>query len=115
MHFLKKNVILIIPILLGIVLIGKISNWFLDFSDETNQFLNTAMFSLIGVAYLTFAWAFDKILSKIIFLLCGIYVITMNFIPDFGWWKTILGIICLVTPLIIRRFLLEEEQEDATP
>lgn len=105
MKFLREKVTMVFYFLLVFVLIGKVSSRFLDFSDETNQLLNTAMFSLIGLAYLAFSWAYDQILWRSIFLFCGVYVILMNFIPDFGWWKTIIGIICIVTPLIFRRFL----------
>lgn len=114
MKFFREKATLIYTIFLGVVLIGKVFGRFLDFSDETNQLLSTAMYCLIGIAYLTFAWAFDKVLMKTIFLFCGIYVILMNFIPDFGWLKTIIGMVCIVTPLIIRRFLPEEEQEVTT-
>ena len=114
MKVFREKSTLILSILVGIVLIGKVFGRFLDFSDETNQFLNTAMFSLIGVSYLTFAWAYEKTLLKAIFLICGIYVILMNFIPDFGWIKTVIGIVCVLTPLIIRRFSPEEKQEITT-
>jgi len=111
MKFLREKSTLIYTVLLGIVLIGKVFGRFLDFSDETNQLLNTVMFCLIGIAYLTFAWAYEKALLKTILLFCGIYVILMNFIPDFGWVKTIIGIVCIVTPMIIGRFIPEEKQE----
>ncbi len=111
MKVFREKSTLILSILVGIVLIGKVFGRFLDFSDETHQLLNTAMFSLIGVSYLTFAWAYEKPLLKAIFLICGIYVILMNFIPDFGWMKTIIGIVCILTPMIIGRFFPNEGQE----
>lgn len=97
-------------ILIGIVLIGKISNWFLDYSDETNQILNAAMFTLIGIAYLAGGFVWDKKLNNIIFLVCGIYLIAMNFIGDFGL-KSIIGIVCILTPMLIARFSPEETDE----
>ena len=97
-------------ILIGIVLIGKISNWFLDYSDETNQILNAAMFTLIGIAYLVGGFVWDKKLNNIIFLVCGIYLIAMNFIGDFGL-KSIIGIVCILTPMLIARFSPEETDE----
>ena len=111
MKFLKTRSFQIFRFLLILVLAGKISNWFLNYSDQTNQLLNTAMFSLIGLAYLAFSWAYDQILWRSIFLFCGVYVILMNFIPDFGWVKSIIGIICIITPFIIGRFLPDEGQE----
>ncbi len=107
-ELLKQNSIKIYNILVGIVFIGKISNWFLNYSDETNKILNTTMFCLIGISYLAFSWAFDKIVLKFVFAICGIYVILMNFIPDYSW-DSIIGIICILTPMIIGRFLPEEE------
>jgi len=110
MKFLKTKSILIFKILLIIVLAGKICNWFLNYSEELNQILNTAMFCLIGISYLAFFWAFEKIIIKAIFLICGIYLILMNFMPAFGW-SSILGIICIITPMILSRFYQEDELE----
>ena len=110
-QYFKNNSIQIYRILIGIVLIGKISNWFLNYSDETNKLLNTVMFCLIGIAYLTFSWALDKAILKLIFVICGLYLIVMNFIPDFGWNSRI-GITCILTPLVIGKFLPEEDVEE---
>lgn len=110
LKLLKNNSILIYRILLGIVLVGKISNWFLDFNDQTNQILNTAMFCLIGIAYLTFSWAFDKFMLKAIFFVCGIYLILMNFISEFEW-SSIIGVFCIITPMIIGKFFHEDDKE----
>ncbi|WP_445713876.1 hypothetical protein [Flavobacterium sp.] len=106
-----KNILhKIFLILIGIVLIGKISNWFLNYSDETNQILNVGMFTLIGIAYLVGGFVWDKKLINIIFLVCGIYLIAMNFIGDFGL-KSIIGIICILTPMLIARLSPEETDE----
>ena len=109
-EFLKNNTFKIYGILIGIVLVGKISNWFLNYSDETNKILNTAMFCLLGIAYLAFSWAFDKTILKFVLAICGIYLIIMNFITDFSW-NSIIGIVCILTPMIIGRFLPEEDDE----
>ncbi|WP_139325475.1 hypothetical protein [Belliella pelovolcani] len=59
------------------------------------------------------AWAFDKPALKLTFLSCGVYVFIMNFLHDFEI-KSIIGIICIVTPLIIAGFLpKKEENEDS--
>ena len=107
---MKKILFLIFQVLIGIVLIGKISNWFLNYSDETNQILNTVMFTLIGIAYLAGGFICDKKLTTIIFLICGIYLVSVNFIGDFGL-KSIIKIICILTPLLIARFSPEENDE----
>lgn len=111
LEYLKINSVQIYRILLAIVVVGKISNWFLNYSDETNKILSTAMFCLIGMAYLVLAWAFDKFILKLIFLSCGLYLIVLNFLANFGW-NSIIGIVCVLTPIIIGRFLPEEDGED---
>jgi hypothetical protein len=97
-------------ILIGIVLVGKMSNWFLNYSDETNQILNAAMFTLIGIKYLVVGFILDKKLKNVIFIVCGVYLIGMNFIGDFGM-KSIIGIVCIITPILIARFSPEETDE----
>lgn len=105
---MKKIATTIFLVLIGIVLIGKISNWFLHYDDTTNKALNTAMFCLIGVAYLAIAIGFKKLLLNIVFGLCGIYLIIMNFIPDFGF-NAVLGIVCVIIPMIIGKFLPKKD------
>ena len=107
---MKKISLKIFFILIGIVLIGKISNWFLNYSDETNEILNTTMFCFIGISYLAFSWTFEKTVMKFVFAICGIYVILMNFIPDFSWNK-IIGSVCILIPMIIGRFFTDKEEE----
>ncbi len=110
-EFLKNNTSKIYGILIGIILIGKISSWFLNYSNETNKILNTAMFCLIGITYLVSSWAFDKTILKLILAICGIYLIIMNFIPNFSW-NSIIGIICILTPIIIGKFLPKEDDNE---
>jgi uncharacterized membrane protein len=110
-EFLRSNTLKIYRILIGIVLIGKISNWFLNYSDETNKILSTAMFCLIGIAYLSFSWAFDKTILKLLLAICGMYLIIMNFIPDFSW-NSIIGIVCILTPMIIGKFFTKEDDDE---
>ncbi|MDZ7755992.1 hypothetical protein [Rhodohalobacter sp.] len=111
LKFLKNNAIRIFKILLVVVIAANISDWFFNYSSEINHILNTAMFSLIGIAYLTFSWAFDKTVLKIIFALCGIYLIAMNFLSDYDW-ISIVGIVCLLVPMIIGKFLPDDEEEE---
>lgn len=106
---MKKSLFLIFRVLIAVILIGKISDWFLNYSDETNQVLNAGMFTLIGIAYLVGGFIWQKKLINIIFLICGIYLITMNFIDDFAL-RSIIGIVCIVTPMLIIRFLPEETE-----
>lgn len=105
---MKKIAFTIFRILIGIILIGKISNWFMNYSDETNKILNALMFTLIGIFYLIGGFIWNKKSTNIIFLICGLYLIAMNFISDFGISKSILGIVCILIPMLIVRFLPEK-------
>jgi hypothetical protein len=107
---MKKTLLLIFRVLIGIILIGKVSNWFFNYSDETNRIINAAMFTLIGIAYLVGGFIWNKKLINLIFVICGLYLIGMNFITDFSF-KSIIGIICILTPMLIVRFLPEERDE----
>ena len=108
---MKNTLSIIFQVLLGIVLLGKISNWFLDYSDETNQMLSTAMFTLIGVAYLVGGFPRNKKLTSVIFLICGVYLIAMNFMSDFEL-KSILAVVCILTPMLIARFSSKESDDE---
>jgi hypothetical protein len=107
---MKKSLLFIFRILIGIILIGKISGWFFNYSEETNRVINAAMFTLIGVAYLAGGFIWNKKLINLIFLVCGFYLVGMNFVADFGF-KSIIGFICILTPMVIARFLPEETDE----
>jgi len=101
---MKKILFLIFQSALGFIVIGKLSNWIFHFSDETNLILNSSMFILIGVAYLVGAFIWDKKMTNAIFFICGAYLIIMNFIGDSNL-KAIFGIICILTPMLIIKFL----------
>lgn len=107
---MKKTVFIIFKVLISMVLLGKISSWFLQYGNETNQLLNTAMFMLIGIAYLVAGFLFQKKLTKIIFLLCGAYLIVMNFVGYFGL-QSMIGIFCILAPMLLIRFFPEKPNE----
>lgn len=111
-HYLKnmkKTAIIVFRVLIGLVLIGKISNWFLDYSDETNKILNTAMFCLIGIAYIFVGITWDKKWMKLVFIVCGLYLIVMNFLEPHVM-LSIIGILCTLIPILIARFLPAEKE-----
>lgn len=111
MDFFKKNIIQIYRATLFLVLIVLFSRHFTDFNEKFIDILWTIMFCLIGIFHLTMAWAFDKPALKLTFLSCGVYVIIMNFLPDFEI-KLIIGIICIVTPFIILKILPKEDEPE---
>ncbi|MFK7781656.1 hypothetical protein [Psychroserpens sp.] len=100
---LKKIAFIVFRVIVVIILFGKISNWFLNYSDETNQILNTSMFTIIGFSYAFAGFIWKKKLTNFTFIICGLYLIAMNFMVDFNI-KSIIGIICILIPLLIARF-----------
>ena len=92
---MKKQFNKIYIILLGIIIVGKLSNWFLNYSDKTNDLLNTVLFTLIGVGFVIESFTLYKKEFKLIFLICGIYLIAMNFIDNFQL-KSLIGIVSIV-------------------
>ncbi len=107
---MKNTLFLTFRILIGIVLIAKISTWFIQYSDETNKLITAAMFTLIGIAYLVGGFIWKKKSTNIIYLVCGTYLIAMNFFNDFAL-KSMIGIVCMLTPILITRFLPETDDE----
>ena len=109
---MKKILHKIFLTLLGIILIGKISNWFLNYSDETNQILNIGMFTIIGISFLFMGFTLKKKLLNIMYIVCGTYLIGMNFIGNFQL-KSIIGIICILAPILVAKLSPEESDNKA--
>ncbi|WP_460219658.1 hypothetical protein [Psychroserpens sp. MEBiC05023] len=107
---MKKVIYIILMSLLILVLLAKISNWFFRYAPETNDIINTAMYSLIGICYIIGAFTWNKTWIKSILLLSGIYLIVMNFVADFDI-KSIIGIICMLTPILIGKFFLKADDD----
>ena len=103
-----KNILFtLFKILIAIVLVGKFLNWFLDFNDLTNQLLNSTMFSLIGIAYIVMGNKWQHRFKKAILITCGVYLIGMNFFNKHTALD-IIGIICILVPMLIARSYKEE-------
>lgn len=104
-----KNVLLtVFKISILLVLAGKILNWLLNFSDATNQLLNIVMFSIIGISYTVMGFYWHHKLTKIVITTCGLFLIAMNFFPG-STLLQIVGIVCILTPMLIARFHKEEK------
>lgn len=97
-------------ILLMLILLGKMSNWVFNYSKEVNEILTTIMFCAIGISYLFGAFAYSNRWYRVVFALCGIYLISMNFVER-TIVLTIIGITCLVTPMILARFDKSDPEE----
>jgi hypothetical protein len=107
---MKRILFLLYRILIALVLIGKAANWVLHFSHETNRLLNMAMFSLIGIAFIVQGYVWHNKFTKTIITLCGLFLIAVNFFDE-NMILDIIGIICILTPILIARFYKEQPDE----
>jgi hypothetical protein len=107
---MKKTLNAVFTVLIFAVLIGKVLNWFLHFSDDTNRILNTAMFTLIGISYIVMGYVWDKMLFKVIMIACGVFLIARNFLGS-NLVFDIMGIVCILVPMLIARFATKKEDE----
>lgn len=110
MFRIRKIAITLYFILLVGVLIAKISNWFIDYSNEVDYIITTAMFCLIGIAYIWQSFSQTQNTYKVIYFICGVYVIGMNFIERDNI-ITIIGIVGIILPMILNRFKRNKVQE----
>lgn len=60
------------------------------------------MFSLIGIAFISSGYVKGRKWVKIIFALCGGYLIIMRFMPEFEV-KDYLAIVAIIIPLYIEK------------
>jgi hypothetical protein len=99
---MKKKLYATFLLLMFCVLTAKILGWFIHFDNHIDRIINTAMFSLIGLAYIVMAFNWDNKILKSAILCCGAALIILNFFET-TTILNILGIISVVTPMIIAR------------
>ncbi len=107
---MKKIFTTLILVLLALVLILKVSDMFIRYDEEMSDLLNILMFSLIGVAYIGYSFDQTKRIYQIIYILCGAFLIVMNFI-DRNTLLTFIGIACIVIPMIIGKLSKSNSEE----
>jgi len=107
---MRDSFFTIFKILVALVLIGKILNWFMKFGDTINELLNMIMFILIGIAYLVMGYIWENRFLKAVVTSCGVFLIAMNFINK-NVILDIAGIICILTPMLIARIHKDKRDE----
>lgn len=82
---MKQNIYYAFLIALGIVLGGRILNWFIEFPAAIERLLDIVMFLLLGILWLGFAWAFNQKYIKTLFVMGGILFLVHPWIslPDY--------------------------------
>lgn len=104
---MKTALVNIFKIFAVTILAAKILNWFLHFSPQTNELVNSVMFILIGIAYLVVGYKFKDTFRRMVMRACGMYLLIMNFLEN-NTLLTIGGILCLVIPMLMSRFYREK-------
>jgi len=103
---MKKNLFSILPILIAFVLVAKISGWFINYSEQTNNLINSLMFTIIGVYYVINGLLLNQLKIKITLLISGLFLIGMNFITQ-NYIVSIIGIVCIIVPMLIAKYSKE--------
>lgn len=106
---MKKNVIFILGIFAIIIFLAKISGLFINYSEKTNNIINSLMFTVIGIYYLIFGIVLTELKLKIALIISGIFLIFMNFLPN-NIVLNIIGIACIVIPMILAKYSKEVKQ-----
>ena len=99
---MKKILIPIITISFLITLLAIISSWFITYEPATKAVIYQALFCLLGTLYFINGLSAEENKHKIIFIICGIFIISIGFINR-SLWINLLGVIAILTPIIIRR------------
>lgn len=97
---MQKTLFRIFTIIAAAIFIAKISAWFADYSDSTKNFINAAMFVVIGAYIFTTGIFLDKLSNKILFMLCGIFLMVFKFFPE-NAFLSIAAILSILIPVII--------------
>ena len=100
---MKNNIFKLFKVVIGVVLFGKVLSWVLHFNDPVNHLLNTAMFCLIGLAYLVVGYSWDNKIASLVIVACGLFLLVMNILPR-NVILYITGIVSIIIPMLIARF-----------
>lgn len=103
---MKKNLFSVLAILIAVILVAKISGWFLNYSEQTNRIINTLMFTIIGFYYIVNGLLLNLLKIKFTLLISGLFLIAMNFIPQ-NYKVSIIGIVCIIVPMLLVRYSKE--------
>jgi hypothetical protein len=103
---MKKNALSVLGILVAIILLAKISGWFLNYSEKTNIIINSLMFIVIGIYYLIFGIALTELKLKITLIISGIFLICMSFLPN-NIVLSIIGMACMIIPMLLAKYSKE--------
>lgn len=96
------------------IIIAKILNWVIGFNDSTNELINQSMFIFIGICYIIYGFALDQMKYKVTLIVCGLFLISMNFLPKNNYMIG-LGVMSIVIPWLIGKFLILKKPSNSAP
>lgn len=99
----KQFILVTVSILAILVLLAKMSNWFMDYDEQTAGLINTIMFVVIGLAWCVFGFFREDRKTGAIIIACGLYLMVMSFLPESDLLN-VLAIVGMLVPMLISRF-----------
>ena len=103
LHKMMKNLLRILTSLALIIFIANASSFIFSYNDSINDILNILMFSVIGLYYIIMSLSLVNNLYKFGILLCGVFLIIMNFLPENNF-LLIIAVLSILLPMLIIRF-----------
>lgn len=103
---------LIFLVALGIVIIGQIAGMVMHFEPDIKKILNTFMFCLIGIGYIARVLDQKSIEIRIFVILCGIFLIVMNFVPRTNVMYIFAGVALVVPGILFLSKAKKKEVEE---
>jgi hypothetical protein len=110
---MKTKLFLLFRIAIFLILGLKVLNLFLHFGDRTNQLINVSMFSLIGISYAVVGFNWEPFWQRVVFIACGLYLLAMAYFSG-NVYLNLVGILCILTPVLIARFSGREKEARAS-
>ncbi len=99
----KQFILVAVSIIAILILLAKISNWFMDYDEQTAGLINTIMFVFIGLAWCIYGLFSDDRKTGAIIIACGLYLMVLSFLPESDILN-VLAILCMLVPMLMSRF-----------
>ncbi|CAM1367294.1 membrane hypothetical protein [Tenacibaculum litopenaei] len=104
--FLRRCIGYSFLLIVGGIITAKILHWIFNFSWEISMFINSLMYVVIGLVYLRKAFVVKQYSS--LFLLSGLFILVMSFIPYFPG-KQVVAVVALLGPILLPALLSSKE------
>lgn len=99
---MKDKFLFLLRCIVIVILLLKISNWFLHYEKSTNAVISDVMFVTLGSYFLVLGSTIISKWRKYTIVLCGLYLIFSPLLPDNTVFE-IIHLVILLTPFVIAR------------